>query len=45
MKFNEYSHRHGKELCQLLHADLRREIMTILTELPPFPHGSTKAPP
>jgi hypothetical protein len=42
MKYNEYSHRHGKELLQVLHPDIAQEIHTILSKTPPFPHGAEK---
>lgn len=42
MKFTDYSHRHGKELLQLLQPDLYQEIQDTLSFLPPFPHGSKK---
>jgi len=42
MRFNEYSHRHGRELLQLLNPDLYKEIRDILISLEPFPHGGTK---
>ena len=42
MKFEEYSHRHGQELVQLLHPELYKEILEILGNLPPFPHGEKK---
>ena len=42
MKFNEYSHRHGKELLQILHPKIAEEIRNILTSLEPFSHGALK---
>jgi len=42
MKWNEHSHRHGKELLQILHPDIVNEIQEILNNLQPFPHGSKK---
>lgn len=42
MKFNEFSHRHGKELLKIIHPDILVEINNILMELDPFPHGSKK---
>jgi len=30
MKYTEYSHRHGKELLQVLHPDILHEIQRIL---------------
>jgi hypothetical protein len=42
MRLNEYSHRHGKELLQILHPEILKEIQTILTNLKPFPHGAKK---
>lgn len=42
MKFEEYSHRHGKELACLLHPKLSDQIIEILRALPPFPHGAQK---
>lgn len=42
MRFNEYTHRHGKELLQVLHPEIVKEVELILGELKPFPHGSTK---
>ena len=42
MKYNEYSHRHGKELLLVLHPDIAEEIHTILSETAPFGHGAVK---
>ena len=42
MKFNDYSHRHGKELLEIIHPDIVKEIKTILNSLEPFPHGAKK---
>jgi len=42
MKYTEYSHRHGKELLQVLHPDILHEIQRILDKTPPFPHGEKK---
>ena len=42
MRYNEYSHRHGKELFQVLHPDILKEVQTILKQLEPFPHGRKK---
>lgn len=42
MKYNEYTHRHGKELLQILHPAIVQEIKTVLTNTPPFPHGAQK---
>ncbi len=42
MKFNSYSHRHGEELCQILHPKIHKEVKSILTNLDPFPHGKAK---
>ncbi len=42
MKWNEHSHRHGKELLQILHPDIVNEIQEIFNSLQPFPHGSKK---
>ena len=42
MKYNEYSHRHGKELLQVLHQGVLQEIQTILDTTDPFPHGARK---
>jgi hypothetical protein len=42
MRFNEYSHRHGQELLQVLHPDILKEVRAILDELAPFPHGAEK---
>ena len=42
MRFSEYSHRHGKELLQVLHPQVFEEIQAILVELDPFSHGSIK---
>ena len=41
-RYNEYSHRHGKELLQVLHPDILKDVQTILKQLEPFPHGSKK---
>jgi len=42
MKYNEYSHRHGKELLKILHPNILKEIHLILDNLEPFPHGAEK---
>lgn len=42
MRFNEYSHRHGKELLQLTHEPELNDILSVLRRLPAFPHGQTK---
>lgn len=42
MRYNEYSHRHGKELLHILHPQILHEIQTILENTPPFPHGAEK---
>ena len=42
MRFNEYSHRHGKELLTITHKEELNEIITTLTNLPRFPHGTAK---
>ncbi|MFW9843087.1 MAG: BglII/BstYI family type II restriction endonuclease [Candidatus Thorarchaeota archaeon] len=42
MRFNEYSHRHGKELLKLLHPRALKEIQTLLKKLAPFEHGEKK---
>jgi len=42
MRYNEYSHRHGRELLQVLHPDISGEVEAILRELEPFPHGTRK---
>src|SRR5512136_2794520 len=42
MRFNEYSHRHGKELLQVLHPEIVKEVEETLKELEPFSHGSKK---
>ena len=42
MRYNEYSHRHGKELLQVLHPDVLKEVQTILNKLEPFRHGAKK---
>jgi len=42
MKYIDYSHKHGKELLQILHPNLLTEIDNILHELDPFPHGAKK---
>lgn len=42
MRYNEYSHRHGKELLQMLHPDTLKEVRTILNKLELFPHGAKK---
>ncbi len=42
MKFNDYSHRHGKELLQVLHPDIHKEVIEILGKLQPFNHGAKK---
>jgi len=42
MRYNEYSHRHGKELLQVLHPDILEEVQKVLKELEPFRHGAKK---
>jgi len=42
MKYTEYSHRHGKELLQLIHPNIVKEVHTILDDLEPFKHGAQK---
>ena len=42
MKINEYSHRHGKEILSLTHLSEYQEILSILEDMPPYPHGSRK---
>lgn len=42
MKINEYSHRHGKELCSIIHPDIHNDVLNILQELTPFNHGQKK---
>ena len=42
MRFNDYSHRHGKELLQVLHPKILQEAQTILSNLEPFSHGAKK---
>ncbi len=42
MKYTEYSHRHGKELLQLIHPNIVREVHAILDSLEPFKHGAQK---
>jgi hypothetical protein len=42
VKFEQYSHRHGRELVQLLHPELHQETLDILTGLAPFSHGAKK---
>ena len=42
MRFFYYSHRHGKELVQMLHPKEYNEITSILTNLESFPHGAVK---
>ena len=42
MKYTDYSHRHGKELLQILHPEILKEVQTVVTDLEPFPHGSKK---
>jgi hypothetical protein len=42
MRYNEYSHRHGKELLQILHPHILTEIQKILADTAPFPHGARK---
>jgi len=42
MKFFDYSHRHGKELLELLNPREYHEVIDILSELPPFPNGQEK---
>jgi hypothetical protein len=43
MRYNEYSHRHGKELLQILHPNTLSEIQQVLSSTDPFPHGAEKA--
>ena len=42
MKFYDYSHRHGKEILQLQHLEELQEIIEVLINLKPFPHGEIK---
>lgn len=42
MKYNEYSHRHGRELVEILHPDRYKETSKMLQELEPYPHGTKK---
>ena len=42
MRYNEYSHRHGKELLQVLHPDILKEVQAVLNKLEPFQHGAKK---
>jgi len=42
MKFFDYSHRHGKELIQMLHPREFKEITSTLQKLEPFPHGAER---
>ncbi len=42
MKFNEFSYRHGKEILKLQHPSQMKEIVSILGNLAPFPHGEKK---
>jgi len=42
MQFNEYSHRHGKEIMLLTHKTELDEIFSILRGLPKYPHGREK---
>jgi hypothetical protein len=42
MKYNEYSHRHGKELLQILHPEILKEVHGLLCDLEPFSHGAKK---
>ena len=42
MRFSDYSYRHGRELLQLLHPDIYREVVNTLTDTLPFSHGAAK---
>lgn len=42
LKFQDYSHRHGKELLQVIHPSIYKEIHSILDGLEPFNHGAKK---
>jgi hypothetical protein len=42
MKFNDYSHQHGKDLLEVLHPQIIQEVQTILSNLKPFSHGAKK---
>lgn len=42
MRFTQFSHRNGKELCSLLHPSLHSEITDILPMTPPYSHGQKK---
>jgi hypothetical protein len=42
LRYNDYSHRHGKELLQVLHPNIAQEIHAILSSTDPFPHGAMK---
>lgn len=42
MRYVDYSHRHGRELLQLLHPDIVTEIRSLLQNLPPYNHGAIR---
>ena len=42
MRFNEYSHRHGKEILQVRQPEIVKEVQGTLKALDPFPHGRKK---
>jgi hypothetical protein len=42
MKYGQFSHRHGEELCRLLHPDLYVEILQLLQQTSPYAHGHKK---
>jgi len=42
LRFNDYSHRHGRELMMMTHQAELDDIVSVLSSLPGFPHGRTK---
>ena len=42
MNYNEYSHRHGKELLKIVNPKISKEIDSILKSLKPYSHGVKK---
>ncbi len=42
MKISDYSHRHGRELVELLHSPEYNEILNLFSSIEPFHHGETK---
>lgn len=42
MRYEEFSHRHGKELLEVLHPETAKQVCTILSGLRAYSHGAKK---